>query len=113
MMKIIIMLLMMLTTYINYDNNNVITMNCNGEVSKININIQETFSCTLLNNEYVFNISDIKDNKIYIKINEYGLTTTSSLLEKQNKFTIKKGDEVKLKTQTTDYQEFVSLKWYD
>ena len=64
-----------------------------------------------MGDKYEFKITDINDNEVSIKVNRYGLTNTSSLISEENKFTIEKGKKLKLRTQTTDYQESITFEY--
>jgi len=88
-----------------------ISMECNGIKTEFTIEKGNKFSCNLLGDEYIFTVKDIKDNGIYIKANKNGLSDSSSLIEIKQQFIIKKDSDLKLYTQTTDYQENVIFKW--
>ena len=77
----------------------------------IKIKIGKVFTYSLMGEEYKFKITNIKDNKIIFEVNKYGLTNTNSLISKDNKFTIEKGNKLKLHTQTTDYQESIIFEY--
>ena len=64
----------------------------------------------LLNDDYEFKIVKISNNLITFKSNKTGLTARNSLIEQVKTFTLKKGEELKLMTQTTDYSETLIIK---
>lgn len=94
---------------INKTANIKVTLNDN--TNSIKIKIGEILTYSLLGDEYEFKITDITKNKISIKVNQYGLTNTSSLISEDNKFIIEKGKKLELHTQTTDYQESIIFEY--
>ena len=89
----------------------VVNMNCNGIRKDYQINEGDKLSCKLLGNDYKFTIKNIGADEIEIESNEYGLTDENNLLEKKDRFTLKKNNDLKISTQSTDYQESVIFKW--
>ena len=88
-----------------------IEMNCNGKNTSYEIKVGETLNCKLLGEKYKFTINSIEDDKIILDVNKTGLTDENSLLEKKEKFTLTKNKDLKINTQSTDYQENVIFKW--
>ena len=88
-----------------------INVTLNDDTNSIDIKIGKTMIYSLLGDEYEFKITNITDNEINIEVNQYGLTNTGSLISKDNKFIIEKGKELKLHTQTTDYQESIVFEY--
>lgn len=113
MKKIIFVFLtfILLTGCVKEVDENKIIMKCNKKEESFVIKKGSTMKCELLNTEYTFKITDIDEDKVYFEIDKYGLTTSSSLITKQNSFTISKNEEIKLRTQSTDYQEYVYFNW--
>lgn len=88
-----------------------INITLNDNTNSVEIKDGDVLTYTLMGNEYEFKITDINDNEVSIKVNQYGLTNTSSLISKDNKFTIEKGNKLELHTQTTDYQETITFEY--
>lgn len=88
-----------------------INITLNDNTNSVEIKVGDVLTYTLMGNEYEFEITDINDNEVSIKVNQYGLTNTSSLISKDNKFTIEKGNKLELHTQTTDYQESITFEY--
>ncbi len=88
-----------------------INVTLNNNTNSIEIKVGKTLTYSLLANEYEFKITDITENEISIEVNQYGLTNTSSLISKDNKFIIEKGKKLELHTQTTDYQESIIFEY--
>ena len=88
-----------------------INVTLNNNTDKVEVKVGDTLTYTLLTDEYKFEIKDITDNEIKIKVNQYGLTNTNNLLSEDNEFTIFKNQKLELHTQTTDYQESIILEY--
>lgn len=88
-----------------------INVTLNDNTNSIEIKVGKKLTYSLLGNEYEFKITDITDNEISIKVNQYGLTNTNSLISEDNKFIIEKGKKLELHTQTTDYQESIVFEY--
>ena len=93
------------------DKSTTINVTLNDNINSIEINVGKILTYSLMGNEYEFKITDINDNEVSIKVNQYGLTNTSSLISKENKFTIEKDKKLELHTQTTDYQESITFEY--
>lgn len=94
---------------INKSSNINVTLNDN--TNSIEIKVGKTLTYSLLGNEYEFKITDITESEISIEVNRFGLTNTNSLISKDNKFIIEKGEKLELYTQTTDYQESIIFEY--
>lgn len=88
-----------------------INVTLNDNTNSIEIKVGKTLTYSLLCNEYEFKITDITEDEISIEVNQYGLTNTSSLISKDNKFIIEKGKKLELHTQSTDYQESIIFEY--
>lgn len=108
---LILILLLLINTGCKKNKIEKISMECNGIKTEFTVEKGNQISCILLGDEYVFTVKDIKDNGIYIKANKNGLSDSSSLTENKQQFIIDKDSDLKLYTQTTDYQEVVVFKW--
>lgn len=58
----------------------------------------------------------LSDDVIKIDVSDYGLAKVRedgnlSLLDNENKFMLKKGEDLVLRTQTTDYGEEIKIRW--
>lgn len=74
------------------------------------------YEYTLLGKKYEFSATKINDNEIEIEVSDYGLAQKKedgsiSLLDKVNNFSLKKGEKLILRTQTTDYGEEITIEW--
>lgn len=78
---------------------------------RIEVKVGETFTYSLLGNEYEFEVTDITEEEISIEVDQYGLTNSSSLISEDNQFIIEKGKKLELHTQTTDYQESIIFEY--
>lgn len=112
----IILVLFLFTTGCGKDEKTKITINCNDLTKSFDMKKNKSFNCTLLRNKYEFKISDIKKDSIVITVSDYGLNKVKdngkiSLKEKKKKFTIERKTETKLRTQTTDYSEYITIYW--
>ena len=108
---IIILFLLVLLPGCGNKKEETIEMNCNNTVTKIVVKEKDKLTCKLLGDDYVFTIDAINDQEIKISANEYGLAHDGSLLSKDKSWIIEKGKELRLNTQTTDYQEIVVFNW--
>lgn len=111
MKKYLILIVLLLITGCTQNKVEKISMECNGIKTEFEIQKGNEVTCTLLNEEYVFKVKDVNDDKIYIKTDKSGLTDSGSLLEKKQEFILSKDKELRLNTQTTDYQEIVVFRW--
>ena len=94
-----------------------IDINCNNiDIYRITLNKGNSFYCDLLDKNYKFKIKEINKNNIVIVTSDYGLTkvkdTGINLKSKEKEFVIEKNKEVKITTQTMDYNETMTLEWY-
>lgn len=87
-----------------------LNLNCNGNITEKEYKVGDKFNCKLLNNDYEFKIVKISNNLITFKSNKTGLTAKNDLLEQAKTFTLKKGEELKLRTQTMDHSESLIIK---
>ena len=90
-------------------------INCKGEKSSIDFEDGEKFNCKLIK-EYEFTITNVSGNKAIIVASDYGLSKihddgTYSLLSKEKKFELIKGEELRICTQSTDYCDELDLEW--
>ena len=88
----------------------------NNDSRTISISGNGKYEYTLLGKTYEFTVTVINDNEAKIDVSDYGLAQkrengSISLLDKENRFLIKKGERIVLRTQTMDYGEEVTLKW--
>ena len=91
-------------------------IDCNGDVNTPNLKENDTFKCTLLNDEYEFTVTSITADEVIIKASDTGLSPVSdkggiSLREKITEFTIPRDKETKISTQSMDYSEDMILYW--
>ena len=91
------------------------SIDCNGEKSKIEVKSGARFNCTLIGDNYNFEIRKAGPNRIMIRANKSGLSKqtnkTINLLRKENKWYLEKDNELKLVTQSMDYNEELTLTW--
>lgn len=90
---------------------NKMKINCNNDISVVDLKKGDEISCKLLNNDYIFKVKSSTNSNIKLEVNEYGLNDESNLLDKKKVFNIKKGEDKTLKTQTTDYQQKIIFSW--
>lgn len=90
---------------------NKMEINCNNDISVVDLKKGDQINCKLLNNDYIFEVKSSTKDNIKLEVNEYGLNDESSLLDKKKEFIIKKGEDKILKTQTTDYQQSIKFSW--
>lgn len=94
-----------------------LNVNCNDkEIFVVPVKKNTKFKCELIGEEYEFTVKEINKKEIKIKSNSYGLTTekdngTISLISKDDEFTIIKDKNLKVFTQTTDYNQTMTLNW--
>ena len=83
---------------------------------RITLKKGNTFSCFILDKEYVFKIKDIYKDNIIVTTSKYGLTKVKDgkidLKSKEKKFIIEKNKKVELSTQTMDHNESIIIEWY-
>ena len=75
-----------------------------------------SFSCFILDKEYVFKIKSINKDDIVVTTSKYGLTKVKddgiNLKSKEKEFIIEKNKKVELSTQLMDHNESVIIEWY-
>ena len=75
-----------------------------------------TFSCFILDDEYIFKIKSINKDNIVITTSKYGLTKVKEdgidLKSKEKEFIIEKNKKVELSTQLMNHNESVIIEWY-
>ena len=75
-----------------------------------------SFSCFILDKEYVFKIKSINKDDIVVTTSKYGLTKVKDdgidLKSKEKEFIIEKNKKVELSTQLNDNNESVIIEWY-
>lgn len=95
----------------NGSKSSVIKVTINGDTSNIEVKKGKVLTYSVGGDEYQFKIINITNKKIDIKVNKYGLTNTNSLLSKDDRFTVFKGEKLLLHTQTTDYQASIVFSY--
>lgn len=109
---LLVLVLLVLLTGCNKKEESVkISMDCNKEVTTHTIKKGDVLGCELLGDKYEITIVSATSEKVKIKVNNYGLTDTSSLLDKKDSFEFSKDESLKLHTQSTDYQEKLILSY--
>ena len=75
-----------------------------------------SFSCFILDKEYVFKIKSINKDDIVVTTSKYGLTKVKDdgidFKSKKKEFIIEKNKKVELSTQLMDHNESVIIEWY-
>ena len=75
-----------------------------------------SFSCFILDKEYVFKIKSINKDDIVVTTSKYGLTKVKDdgidFKSKEKEFIIEKNKKVELSTQLMDHNESVIIAWY-
>lgn len=75
-----------------------------------------SFSCFILDKEYVFKIKSINKDDIVVTTSKYGLTKVKDdgidFKSKEKEFIIEKNKKVELSTQLMDHNESVIIEWY-
>ena len=75
-----------------------------------------SFSCFVLDKEYVFKIKSINKDDIVVTTSKYGLTKVKDdgidFKSKEKEFIIEKNKKVELSTQLMDHNESVIIEWY-
>ena len=75
-----------------------------------------SFSCFILDKEYVFKIKSINKDEIVVTTSKYGLTKVKDdgidFKSKEKEFIIEKNKRVDLSTQLMDHNESVIIEWY-
>lgn len=107
---IVIILLLIMVGCQNKEKIATIEMTCNNIKTTINIKENNKVGCNLLDNDYEFVINKITDNKVELEVNKFGLTDNGNITNKNKIFILEKNNELKIHTQTTDYQQYVIFK---
>lgn len=87
-----------------------IEMQCNDIITTIEIKKGNKISCNLLDENYEFMVKKITSDNIELEVNKYGLSDDGSITKKIKTFKIEEDKELKIHTQTTDYQQYVIFK---
>ena len=90
---------------------NKMEINCNSDITIIDLKKGDEISCKLLNTDYIFKVKSSTESSIKLEVNDYGLNDESSLVDKKKEFIIKKGEDKAIKTQSTDYQQSIIFSW--
>ena len=88
-----------------------LSMNCNGQESTIEAKKEVEFSCTLLQEEYKFKVTNVTNNYVVIKTSSDGLSSGPGIWESEHKWKVEKEVGLTIHTNSTDYQEEVSFNW--
>ena len=107
----IIVVLLLVVGCNNKEQKQKIEIKCNGVITNVEVKKNDVINCKLLNEDYKFKITKINKNKIYIEVNEYGLTDKGDLIEKNKKFILNSDKDLELTTQSEDYQEKIIFLW--
>ncbi len=94
-----------------------VDIKCNNDNTfRITLKKGNTFSCFILNKEYNFKIKNIYKDNIVVTTSNYGLTKLQDgkidLKSKEKEFILEKNRKVELSTQSTDYNELITIEWY-
>lgn len=108
---IIIFLCMILISGCNNNKEIEITMDCNGNMTKNIVKENDKLLCELLNDEYEFIIKKISNDTITIKTDKDGISSGSGILKSEKRWTIKKGEKLKIHTNSTDWQNEVEFSF--
>lgn len=120
MKKIIILIFICITiislTACNSNTKGKLSIDCSDEKTSIDLKEGNSFKCRLFNKEYEFTIKSISDTEIIVNTPSAGLVPVSeigsiSLIGKYNDFKVKKGENTRICTQTTDVQDNLILYW--
>lgn len=109
---LLFLVLIVLLTGCNQKEKSVkVSMKCKNDVTVHTIKKGDVLACELLGEEYEITIVSATSERVKVKVNEYGLTDTNSLLDKKDSFEFSKDESLKLHTQSTDYQEKLILSY--
>lgn len=112
MKKIIVLLLLLVVSACHKNDLSVnLKMDCNSISTNLEVKENDTLSCSLSGETYEFKITKLDENKIILEANQYGLTSSSNLLDEEKEFILNKDSSITLTTQSTDYQEKVVFNW--
>ena len=93
--------------------NKSVTLNVGlkGENHIASVKENDTLSYNIMGTVYTFEIVEITDTELKIKVDQTGLTTSYNLSAKDTEFTVKKGEKLELHTQTTDVQDKITFSF--
>lgn len=112
MKKIVFVVIMLLLfTGCEKEASNKINMDCNGNVTALEVKKGDALNCTLLGTNFKFVVKSSTENKILFEVDNAGLSDNGSLLDDKKNFEMKKDEVLVLNTQTTDYQQKVIFSW--
>ena len=87
------------------------TVKCVNELNITTVKEGNEYSCTLLNENYIFKITKIENDSIIIETDKEGLSSANVGLVSEKEWTLIKGKELVIHTTTLDYREEVIFKW--
>ena len=99
MKKYLIIIILLLITGCTKNNQEKISMECNGLKTEFTIENGNEISCNISDKEYIFKIKEIKDNKILFSTNNKEL--------KDNNYTLLKDKELKIDIDN----QYIIFKW--
>lgn len=108
---LVILMLILLTGCNSKEESVKIKMDCNKEVTTHTVKKGDVLGCKLLGIEYKITITSANEDKVKVKVSDYGLTDDGGLLDKKDTFEFNKDKELNLSTQSTDYQEKLTLSY--
>ena len=93
-----------------------LTVDCNGEVTTAEYNLEESFVCELGGKEYEITVMSIDRGTLNLQADAFGLTTkrangTISLTNKNKDFKLTKDEELELLLQATDSSQKITINW--
>lgn len=93
-----------------------LSVNCNGEVTTEEYNLEESFVCSLGGKEYEITIMSIDRGVVNLQANTHGLTAkkangTINLTNKTKDFQLTKDEELELYLQATDSSQKITINW--
>lgn len=99
MKKYLIIIILLLITGCTKNNQEKISMECNGLKTDFTIENGNNISCNISNKEYIFKIKEIKDDKIMFDTNNKEL--------KDNNYVLLKDKELKIDIDN----QYILFKW--
>ncbi len=99
MKKYLIIIILLLITGCTKNNQEKISMECNGLKTEFTIENGNEISCNISDKEYIFKIKEIKDNKILFNTNNKEL--------KDNNYVLLKDKELKIDIDN----QYILFKW--
>ena len=93
-----------------------LTVNCNGKDMSNDFKKGDSFTCDLLNSEFIIKIKNIKDNKVKLQADKYGLYPLSKngkidLNDKLKDFEVYKDKKLVLGLQATDISSSIEISY--